>query len=128
MRGSGSLRLMANPRTADKCITHMPQCKLYRSCPKAGSSAGFLVSNGDRIRSLRLVSRGLLAFGTEFLALLALEPLGVGFLRAFERGCGARFLGFLFRRCHFRARRGCWRRRSQPVGLGVVRVTAPTGR
>src|SRR5437660_7789348 len=52
---------------------------------------------GTRLRSLRLVSRGPLAFGAEFLALLALKPLGVGFLRAFERGRGARFLGFLFR-------------------------------
>src|SRR6266403_3899403 len=96
MRGSGSRCLMANPRTGDKCITHMQQCRFYRSRPKAGCSVDFLPGTMTGSRSLRLVSRGLLAFGTEFLALLALKPLGVGFLRAFERGRGARFLGFLF--------------------------------
>ena len=42
--------------------------------------------------SLRLGGRGLLACGTEFLALLAVQSLGVGFLRAFQRGCGPRLL------------------------------------
>src|SRR6266566_9180667 len=36
------------------------------------------------LRSLRLVGRGFLAIGTEFLALLAMKALGVGFLGAFE--------------------------------------------
>src|SRR5229473_4076575 len=43
-------------------------------------------------RSLRLVGRGLLAFGTEFLALLAVKSLGVGLLGAFERRRGPRRL------------------------------------
>src|SRR4029450_5724770 len=49
-------------------------------------------------RLIRLCGRGLLAFGAEFLALLAVKSLGIGFFRAFERGGGARFLGLLFRR------------------------------
>src|SRR5205823_4617278 len=52
----------------------------------------------EEVRLLRLVGRGLLAVGAEFLALLAMKSLGVGFLRAFERGGGARLLGLLFRR------------------------------
>src|SRR5207237_10473995 len=52
----------------------------------------------DAARLLRLLGGGLLALGAEFPALLALKPLGVGFLRTFERGGGARFLGLLFRR------------------------------
>src|SRR3954469_14126226 len=47
-----------------------------------------------RIRSLlRLVGRGLLAFRHELLALLAMDALGVGVLRALQRGGGARRLG-----------------------------------
>src|SRR6185436_10216215 len=49
-------------------------------------------------RLIRLCGRSLLAFGAEFLALLAVKSLGIGFFRAFERGGGARFLGLLFRR------------------------------
>src|SRR4029079_12374275 len=44
--------------------------------------------------SLRLVGRRLLAFRKEFLAFLAVQSLGVGFLRAFERARRPR-LGFL---------------------------------
>ena len=70
---------------------------------------------------LVLVGGGLLAFGAEFLALLALQALGVGFLGAFERGGRARLLGLLFGRCRgvglgrrrsWRRRRGLRRRRS----------------
>ena len=69
-------------------------------------SAGVMATQGATGRSsgrssagqLRLVGGGLLALGAEFLALLAVESLGVGFLRAFERGGGARLLGLLFRR------------------------------
>src|SRR3981081_1248125 len=49
-------------------------------------------------RLFRLVGSGLLAFGTEFLALLAMKSLGVGFLRAFEGGGGLRLRSLLFRR------------------------------
>src|ERR1700759_5655020 len=38
----------------------------------------------------------LLAVGTEFLALLAVQALGVGLLGGFERAGGARLLGLLF--------------------------------
>ena len=59
----------------------------------------------EAVRLVRLCSGGLLACGAEFPALLALKSLGVGLLRAFERGRGARLLGFLFRR---RLRRRSW--------------------
>src|SRR5438445_9002032 len=49
-------------------------------------------------RLLRFFGGGLLALGAEFPAVLALKPLGVGFLRTFERGGGPRFLGLLCRR------------------------------
>ena len=53
----------------------------------------------DRATSL-LFSRGLLAFGTEFLALLAVKPLGVRLLGTFQRGGGVnhRCLRFLLLR------------------------------
>src|SRR5439155_14853958 len=49
-------------------------------------------------RLLRLFGGGLLAVGAEFLAFLAVKSLGIGLLRTFERGGGARLLGLLFRR------------------------------
>src|SRR5258708_6134002 len=61
-----------------------------------------------RSGSLRLVSRGLLAFGHELLAFLAMKALAIGFLRAFERGRGTRLL--------FGWRCFCCRRRG--VGFG----------
>src|ERR1700687_4912499 len=48
----------------------------------------------------------LFAFGHELLALLAVDALGIGFLRAFERCLGPRLLGLLFRGSHFGGRRG----------------------
>src|ERR1700738_394980 len=48
-----------------------------------------------RFRSLRLVGRRLLAVRHELLALLAVDALGIGFLRAFQRCCGPRLLGLL---------------------------------
>src|SRR5205823_8649408 len=63
-----------------QCLSAMPRC------------------DDNSRRSLRLVSRGLPAFGTEFLALLAVQPFGIGLFRAFERGRGAGLPGFLFRR------------------------------
>src|SRR5215207_3820217 len=51
-----------------------------------------------RQRLIRLCGSGLLALAAEFPALLAMQSLGLGFLRTFERGGGARFLGLLFRR------------------------------
>src|SRR6185369_2200843 len=50
-------------------------------------------------RLICLFGGGLLPFGAEFLALLAVKSLGIGFFRAFERGGGARLLGLLFRGC-----------------------------
>src|ERR1700733_11307198 len=47
---------------------------------------------------LRLVHRGLLAFGAEFLALLAVKSLGIRLLGAFDR-FGAVGLGRLLVRC-----------------------------
>src|SRR5882672_2871029 len=74
-------------------------------------------------RSLRLVGCGLLAFGTEFLALFAVKPLGVGLLGAFERCLGPRLLGLLFRGCHFCS----WRRRSRRGGLRERRAHQEQG-
>src|SRR6267143_2406820 len=71
------------------------------------------VADGDAMprsscaRLLRLVGRGLLAFGHELLSLLAVQALAIGFLRAFERRCGTRRLvGLLFRRRRFCSRSG----------------------
>src|SRR5258705_7190843 len=106
---------------------HRRQMRPRTAAMRIGS---FLSSptRGQGRRSLRLFSRGLLAFGTEFLALLAVQPLGVGLLRAFERGRGARFLGFLFRRCHFRRRRRRWRGgRGRRGGFPARRTYPPHG-
>src|SRR6185369_16113906 len=70
--------------------------------PPSGRWAGWL---------FRLFGGGLLALGAEFPAFLAVKSLGIGFLRAFERGGGARFLGLLFRR-----------RLGIGLGLGLGRI------
>src|ERR1700716_3935049 len=104
---------------------------IYRCCsgildhPLSAGDDGF-EGRVTRSRSLRLVSRGLLAFGHEILSFLAVDALGIGFLRAFERCCGPRLLGLLFRRRHFcsrfsllicRRRFGCWCRSGRRGGL-----------
>src|SRR5580704_12119709 len=63
--------------------------------------AGNQEGGTDRTALLLLVHRRLLALGAEFLALLAVQSLGVGFLGAFER-FGAAGLGSL---CHRRGSR-----------------------
>ena len=97
MRGSGSRRLMANPHMRDKCAN---ATAAMRGCvvsfgvivPQARGGGAERLLAPFRARRPSLHSRA------EFLALLAVQPLGVGLLRAFERGCGARFLSAFFRR------------------------------
>src|SRR5437016_8245847 len=88
-------RLMANPWVGDKCANADAAMRMSRlfDPPRGGSN------RSDHFAlSLCLGGRSLLAIGAEFLALLAVQPLGVGFLRAFERSRGARLFGLLFRR------------------------------
>src|SRR5436309_2902843 len=98
--------LMANAGAADKCVQ---ATAAMRADPplegRVNRNCNYQVLINPK--SLRLVGRGLLAFRHELLALLAMETLGVGVLRALQRSCGARLLGLLFRG---RGRR-FWRRR-----------------
>src|SRR3981081_2025024 len=116
----GSRRLMANPRTGDKCAnaTAAMRDRARRSMPfpsprhdggassiqypaccgvdqRTSAGAGHRARREARpdaaamqrsLRSLRLIGRGLLAFRHELLALLAVDALGIGVLRAFKRG------------------------------------------
>src|SRR5712691_1091597 len=83
---------------------HLPESGLARRDPVADGDA---VPCGSCARLLRLVGRGLLAFGHELLSLLAVQALAIGVLRAFERRCGTRRLvGLLFRWRRFCSRSG----------------------
>src|SRR6516162_839537 len=81
---------MANRWGADSYIRGQVESH-YNSEPSSLYAEG--LENGKA--ELLLLLRGLLAFGAEFLALLAVKSLGVGLLGAFERRGGAR-LGHLF--------------------------------
>src|SRR5580700_11326723 len=63
--------------------------------------------DGKTEAKLLLLHGGLLAFGTEFLALLAVQPLGVRLLGAFERFGGAGLGGLCRGRCRIRLGCGC---------------------
>src|SRR5713226_2809599 len=118
MQGFGSRRLMANPCTGDNCANATAAMRWL-------FSPSVPCSRAEGERSLRLVGRGLLAFGTEFLALLAVKSLGVGLLGAFERRRGPRLLGLLFGR---RGRRFCgWRGSSRRGGLRERRTHQEQG-
>src|SRR5260370_7126388 len=136
---------MANPRWGDKCTRRLLQCvrlpprqkpskgrPVYASAqtgrglnrghdptlPRASGQKSGHLARTIWFKSFGLVGPALLAFGTEFLALLAVQPLGVGFLRAFEGGCGPRLLALLFARPLVLVLRGLlsWRRRLRESG------------
>src|ERR1700733_16112843 len=109
MQESGSRRVMANPGASGKCANASAAMRFERlNQPRlragirtgqgskqrqsAPSPCGEGDVTNDRIRSL-LVSCGLLAFGTEFLALFAVKSLGVSFLRALKRCRAVRLFG-----------------------------------
>ena len=149
MQGFGSRRLMANPRSRDKCASDAAsqQCALtavnevglacQTSCTTRLTP---LIGEGEATMGSGITSRAwrrrqrpfarLLAFGAEFLALLAVKALGVGFLGAFERGGGARLLGHCRGRCRLAGRQPCGgrgglRERASRSGTGTRRRSRP---
>src|SRR3981081_1533221 len=103
--GKSRQRGQMRPRDRSNARPGMPL--MASSSGSARSFAGACPGQWQEPRSfLRLGSGVLLAFRHEFLALLAVDSLGIGFLGAFERRGGARLRGLLFRRRGFRRRCG----------------------
>src|ERR1700722_8142940 len=74
----------------------MRAVRWFTPSPMRGRAGGGRKTLDVTSQSLfRLVGRLLLAVGAEFLALLAMKPLGVGFLGAFEGSRGMRLFGLL---------------------------------
>ena len=139
-----SRRLMANPASRNKCANAVQHCAAgYFALSAAG--AGWIGSS----RAFALTCAGLCsvpgegdsnayffglrfldAVGAEFLALLAMQPLGVGFLGAFERLGAVCLLGLRRLGCGFGCggRRACPARKRSPRAGAKRRRQRPRGK